>query len=479
MHLIVGLCGLSDACGAVLAGAIEPPTDSGAEPASVPSGSPATEPEASPPASDPPEVAPEMAPEPEQPTDAEPAAASVPLPEDILPGVEADPNEELEAVLVLRDGRRVNGFLVERGDEGVVLRISGIATPFGAELIERIETLPPVIDRYRSLRRAIHNDNPSQLILLSKWLMAYGKYEWAVGELAALIEKDPSQTEAASLLVLARKQAELEAKSGGKRPEGGASSPSGASRAPSRPSKPEFPVLTAEQINLIRVYEIDLQNPPRLTVPKELIDQIIERYAGNPLVPRVREGRESLYRRKPIEIVELVFKLRARELYGMIRVNEHPRALRSFRDDVHQGWLMNACATSACHGGSEAGRLQLAVQRPGSDATVYTNLLILDRFRTASGQPLIRYDDPASSPLLQMALPRDHSSYPHPPVGGGGRAGGKSWRAPMNSPDDQNFAATVRWIKAMYTPRPEYPIEYQPPKSLVPPTDAPAERQPR
>jgi hypothetical protein len=49
----------------------------------------------------------------------------------------------------------------------------------------------------------------------------------------------------------------------------------------------------------------------------------------------------------------------------------------------------------------------------------------------------------------------------------------------MNSPDDQNFAATVRWIKAMYTPRPEYPIEYQPPKSLVPPTDAPPARQPR
>ena len=477
MHLIVGLCGLSAACGAVLAGAVEPPTEPGAVPASEPTSDPSNEPAASPPASDPPEVAPEASsdPDPPQPTDAEPAAASAPLAEDILPGVQADPNEELEAVLVLRDGRRVNGFLVERGEEGVVLRISGIATPFGAELIERVETLPPVIDRYRSLRRAIHNDNPSQLILLSKWLMAYGKYEWAVGELAALIEKDPSQTEAASLLVLARKQAELEAKSGGKRPEGGEPSPSGAPRATSRPSKPEFPVLTAEQINLIRVYEIDLQNPPRLTVPKELIDQIIERYAGNPLVPRVREGRESLYRRKPIEIVELIFKLRARELYGMIRVNEHPKALRSFRDDVHQGWLMNACATSACHGGSEAGRLQLAVQRPGSDATVYTNLLILDRFRTASGQPMIRYDDPAASPLLQMALPRDRSNYPHLPVG----VGAKAWRAPMGSADDQNFAATVRWIRSMYTPRPEYPIEYQPPKSLVPPTDAPPARQPR
>lgn len=495
--LLLGLCGVMVLAGMSPRAQSDPepqPAESQDEQPGQPAGQPVAESpdqaQAEPPAEPPAEPASDISPEAsEQPDDATETSDSTSDPEpdaaseeavDPLGGLSPDPNEELQTVIFFRDGGRLDGFLVSRDQDRIVLRVSGIATPFGMETIERVESLPPLLERYRSLRRAIRDDDIGQLILVSKWLMAHGKYEWAVRELERIVARDPGNQDALSQLTLAREQAALHAKSRGQGapgagPAGGVPPTSPAAGSRPRAVRTPFPVLTPEQINLIRVYEIDLKNPPRLSIPRELIDQIIERYADNPLVPRLREGRESLYRQKPIEIVELLFKLRARELYPMVRVLENPAAIKAFRDDVHQGWLMNACSSTACHGGTAAGRLQFATTRPGSDATIYTNLLILERFRMQDGQPLIRYDDPAASPLLQMALPRERSAYPHPRT-----KGGRSPRASLDDPQDPRFVATTRWITSMYTPRPDYPVAYEPPQPLLPPQSTPPEeRQPR
>ena len=66
--------------------------------------------------------------------------------------------------------------------------------------------------------------------------------------------------------------------------------------------------------------------------------------------------------------------------------------MRLFRDNVHSTWLMNSCATSRCHGGAESGRLRLFNKRVNTDQTVYTNFIILARYRLPDGLPLMVSD---------------------------------------------------------------------------------------
>lgn len=236
-----------------------------------------------------------------------------------------------------------------------------------------------------------------------------------------------------------------------------------------RAGRPVFPHLTPYQINLIKVYETDLADPPRMQVSQEVVTKVMDEYAGHELIPTTREGRAAMLRMPPARILDLMFRLRARQYYGEVQVQGEPKSMRLFRDNVHGAWLINSCATANCHGGPYAGRLWLSANRRNAEDTIYTNFLILERFRLADGTPLIDYDAPARSPLLQMGLPREDSLHPHPLV-----ATGRSsrWRPVFRTADEARYRDSIAWINSMYRPRPEYPIDYTPPKppdTLPPP----------
>jgi hypothetical protein len=123
-------------------------------------------------------------------------------------------------------------------------------------------------------------------------------------------------------------------------------------------------------------------------------------------------------------------------------------------------WLVNSCATSNCHGGQDAGRLWLYNKRSGSDQAAYTNFLILERFKLQNGMPIINYTEPANSPLLQMALPRDQALIKHPQVAGVNKG---QWRAVFRGQEDERFQQALDWIKSMYEKRTDYPIDFKAP----------------
>jgi hypothetical protein len=229
---------------------------------------------------------------------------------------------------------------------------------------------------------------------------------------------------------------------------------------PNRRSKDPMPVLSEEEINLIRVYELDLARLPRIVIKRETVERLMEEFAGDPLIPSTIEGRDDMLRAarsNPRRVLEIIFRLKARHLYPEIQVIDNPRAMQMFRERVHGTWLVNACAT--CHNtrpDAPAGP-RLITRRPNSDATVYSNFLLLDRYRLADGTALINYDDPAASPLLQMGMPRVTAEYPHPDV-----AAARGWSPVFLSTNTNNYQNALGWIRAMYRPRPEYPIDYPP-----------------
>src|ERR1051326_3975545 len=64
------------------------------------------------------------------------AAAPSPAPAPVI-----DEDEPVETELLLKDGRRVSGVLVEKTAEKVVLTIGGIATTFKMDVVDKVQTL--------------------------------------------------------------------------------------------------------------------------------------------------------------------------------------------------------------------------------------------------------------------------------------------------------------------------------------------------
>ncbi len=360
-----------------------------------------------------------------------------------------------EVKIIFKDGRQVEGVYVSGTPTTAVVRIAAVAVTLDRESIDRIVVLPPAIERYRQMRALVKENDLERLLGLADWSRRHRLYEEAREDIELVLREEPKNVEALRQQQLLAQVIKLEgtsARSGG----GGPMPPDRERPDVSRRLLPsEFPLLSEEQVNLIKVYEIDLADPPRVIIPREAVEKLLAKYPDHPLIPTSRDGREAFIASPPQTILDVMFRVRARELYSEIKVVDQPRSMATFKDTVHAGWLINNCATSRCHGGPDAGRLMLMNRRPNSDATAYTNFLILERFKTKDGRELINYDNPVLSPLMHLGLPRDDSAFPHPLVRG--------WTPAFTSRDARRFQDTVEWVRQMYRPRPSYPIEYTPP----------------
>jgi hypothetical protein len=362
----------------------------------------------------------------------------------------------------------------------VTVRIAGIDTPIKMSLVERVEVMPPVEERYRRMRSMIDDTDSERLLLLVEWLRARGKWSLALKEIDGILAHQPENAEAQRLKLLVESQKQLAERAGNTRPGPvGIQRPAGpVIAAPMALPNAAFPLLSQKDINIIKVYEVDLTDPPRMIIPRDVVSRLIERHKNDPRIPGTPEGRDEMYRWSPTRLLKLMFQLQARDMYGEVQVVDQPRAMRLFRDNVHRAYIQNYCATARCHGGAQAGRLALFDKLPNAEDTVYTNFLIIDRFRFTDDKPLIDYAEPASSPLIQMGMPRDISKRPHPLVPMP-PAGGDAWKPFIKSKDDLRYQQIVEWINAMYHPHPSYPVDYSPPvpESIPPePGERPIER---
>ena len=391
-------------------------------------------------------------PKPIQPSTPPPPAVEPPRPSERVDEAPIEP----EATITLRDGRELTGFVVSRDGKEIKLRIAGIVTPVPRDQIGTIEFLPPVEDRYKALRSKVADTDVDGRIMLVNWLVARSAFDMAMQEAQSLVNDHPESAEAKRVHDTVEQQALL-AKN--RTPKKGIEHEAGGNEH--RPGA-DYPILFADEINLLRVFQVNLADPPKMSAPREMVDELIRRYKDHPPMPQTAEGREALYRARPEQILKLAFDLRARDMYGMVKVTEEPNSLRLFRANVWRGWVLNSCATSACHGGQEAGRLWLLNKRPNADATVYTDYMVMHDFTLADGTPLLNYEKPAESPLLQMALPPEISKRKHPTVKF--INGAKGFSPPFHGPEDRRFQETVEWLRAMEVPEGRaYPLTYKPP----------------
>lgn len=353
-----------------------------------------------------------------------------------------DLDEPANGMVILRDNTRHRGLLVHDGFDEVQLLIKGVPLVLPRHRVSHVVLEVPIDEQYLEHRLRIDPNDLHAHLNLCRWLIDKQAYDLALKELnlAWTLHQDP---EAARLLRLVDAQIRLlEDHQSGTTP---------AVEAPDTDRDNEPDLLTDREVNLIKVYEIDLNDPPKVLVPRTAINELIDRYGSSGLIPDTEAEQAKLMASPSIDIVRLMFRLRARDLYDRIDVLSEPRALQLFRQRVHDTWLMNNCGTTRCHGGRNAGRFPLVRSRSTHDRTRYTNLLTIDRFRFDDGSPLVDWDAPAQSRLIQYGLARDQTMTPHPVAPGWTPVFGGSRRALANG--------TEEWIEAMMnTPRPMYPV---------------------
>lgn len=391
-----------------------------------------------------------------------------------------DPRPGQTGVVVLRDGRYFEGTIIEDVWSHVTVEIEGIRLKYEREIIHHVILRASFEEIYEELRRVIPADQHIRRFELAQWLFGRRAYQFAERELEIILTQKPDFPEAVELLRLVRAQLVLETRQPAPlegmpgRGSGTAPDNRGDGPADQRDLLPSQ-LLTPEDVNIIRVYEIDFDRPPRVRVSPDVIRELIANYAHHPVIPANSAERTALFREDPLVLTRKIMEARARELYPKIEVLSEPYALNIFRQRVHNTWLINNCATSRCHGGVKSGRLFLHRRGYRDDRVRYTNLLILERTDLGGEWPLINYDQPTMSLIIQHGLPRTEARLPHPDVPG--------WTPVFNRSNQRLLEDSLLWIRSMYQPRPEYPIEYEPPQlGIEAPDDRPGigpERVPR
>lgn len=436
-----------------------------------------------------------------------------------------EPRPGQQGTIFLRDGSRVRAVILRDDLEGVEFQANQLKGHLPRHQVFRVALQADFDDRYAMRKNLASREEHGRRLALGQWLIDEGRMDLALVELEELV-RDSDMEAARDLLRSIRAQMKLvqsaaarvaaekaaaEKAAAGKaaseqsvgagqpgataveatQPNNGAAptaSPSespdaqqGASpdaaqpgQPPQAPQPPEgstslgapttreaLPqdLLTADEVNLIRVYEIDFQDAPALRVPPEGIRQLILRYGSSSLIPATTEDRNTLYRKPAIDIARLMFDLKARDLYKYIEVQEDPASLARFRTRVHNSWMIPNCATSRCHGGLQAGEFFLYTGQATDTRIRYTNLMTLLKFEV-DGRPVVNFASPSDSLLIQYAMPRHMARYPHPDV--------KGWTPVFRNGTPQLLTDTVEWIRGMYQPRPDYPIDYKAPKLNAP-----------
>ena len=406
---------------------------------------------------------------------------------DVIELVHPEPGQR--GIVQLRDGTIVRGEIIRDALDEVEFRVDSIKGTLPREKVYRVVLELDFETRYRRIRASILPEEHGRRVALARWLAENDRLDLAVEELEALLREADSDAardllrEVNARLTLQksieeskRRERERRAAQDSSEPKA-AEQPAGAPPADAPPSRamptnrdmlPDN-LISDEEVNLVRVYEIDFKDPPRLSVKPEGIRQLILRYGSSDLIPASSEERNLLYTKPAIEVVRLMFSLRARDLYRYIEVDEDPGSLALFRTRVHNSWLTANCATSRCHGGLHAGRFFLHTGNAKDQRIRYTNLLALLDFEV-DGKPMVDFEDPPSSLLVQYAMPRNMARYPHPQVNG--------WKPVFSKSTPQLLSDTLEWIRGMYRPRPEYPVEYRrpdldAPDKAVPSPDGP------
>lgn len=214
------------------------------------------------------------------------------------------------------------------------------------------------------------------------------------------------------------------------------------------------PLLTDEDINLIKVYEVklDAKPTPRVTIPKNVLNDFLEEYQEEEGMPRGKTEQRKWLSSPGHEQLGLLFDMRARSYYKHVRITSR---IDSLTEWGRQHRYIDSYFRDHFGAGAVKGLyLFPKMQGRDKDRAEMTNFYILTQVQI-DGKSMIDRFKPEESLLLQWGLPREDAKYAAPNV--------KDWRPYFKDKDDPRFIAMVEMIELFFRDNQgsDYSIKYR------------------
>ena len=361
----------------------------------------------------------------------------------VLKGAMPEPKP---CLVLLKDGSQRRGMLLEDGFEGVRIQVGPRTERIELEEVAGVKWRPTVAQEIEARRASIRTSDPAEMARFIRWLIMEGHVEPAARELEKYAEDFPeanATTKQLQALLAARPQLDQQ--------------------APKRSSKPRRPALpsgalTPTEVNRIRIWEYDFENPSPVRIPGELRRTFHARHLGKDGFPDLK----TLRRLPDHEFLRLLCEMKDRDLYNEVQITVDPPALDRFRRTIHDRWLLPKCGS--CHTREASpGGFGLETQDSSKPEVRMLNLLLLEHATSSDGAPLLNWRNPAESRLLDLGKDPRAAKHPHPEVEGYTpifHRGREAW-----------VTNVIGWLEMMYRPRPDLATELNiqwprnPPKS--------------
>jgi len=219
-------------------------------------------------------------------------------------------------------------------------------------------------------------------------------------------------------------------------------------------------LLEDDQVNLIKIYEVDLATQPRISIDDDVLEAFLKEFASDNLVPKGRDKQREFMRAEGYQQLELFFAVRARDYYGKAVMRGEPENMTEWHRSVHRSYILEYFRPS--FGIGQVEQLYLFDRGREQDRISYTNFYILTQVRIG-GVPMIDRDRPEESLILQWGLPRESAKFPAP-------EDVPNWQPYFRDTEDQRYTRIVEWIKTLVADNrnTDYGITYRLPRHRQP-----------
>lgn len=356
-----------------------------------------------------------------------------------------------EKILVLKDGRRIQGEVTKTPDGYAVKTVGGTAV-FAADQVARIEEVVTPADELKKRLDEIDTNDPDALYDVAKWATDKNLLAEARNLLKQVLSIKPDHSQARlRLKIVEARLARQPATVGPKLPT-------------TRPPIVKLPVmdksdlLTNEDIYRIRLKELQEDDRVAIEFRNKVLSRFVEAMRGLGIFA-TPEGERQFHKAPRLKQVWYMLDNTDesdRAIRDDILVKTDPRVMREFRTRIWPIVVAN-CASPSCHGGAKgAGGFKIYNVPQTDDRISYTNFYILQAW-SRGGHRLIDRENSKKSLLLQHGLPQKLASHPHP----------KRIDVAYRSQKDRNYKLVEDWIKDLRYPLlpPGYRIQYKLPSA--------------
>ena len=358
----------------------------------------------------------------------------------------AAPDAARPGLVTLNDGKTLEGDVTETAQD-VTVNVKGIVTTVPRANVKTIQYGTPE-QRLRKQLDALPQSDVSGRLALARDALQKGLLDFAQDTAEGVLRTNPGNAAANAVLDDVSRQRRLNQSSGtGVRPGNPAPGAAPDVKEPARPlPATDVKTLDAEQINLIRQAELQPGDANARQRPRvQFRDDVIKRFGESQ-----KNFDYARFNAQP-EVSKALAILSGGDasMRADVRITSDPPAVLEYLRTV-QPFVLNGCATSGCHGGTNAGNFVLYAT-PRDEAASYTNFYILNTYTVKVPDPagdafgggqltrrMIDRNDPDASLLLNYLLPLNLAKYAHPKVG--------NYNGLVDNPNNATFQTIRNWI---------------------------------